>query len=163
MGGSLQVSCMHFPACLLSGSSLQGLSVCRAIAAASVVGIGLYVHTSRSDRAVVVKLRSICSALQASTIQTACKACQVLVGESCTGCSCVSMYSSACSHSAARSASFLSQRHISICVVQGRLWPRTDDERKKALEAGYDVKQVCVSFRQSLCPQRPCACAMHSL
>ena len=26
--------------------------------------------------------------------------------------------------------------------LQGRLWPRTDEERQKAIEAGYDVKQV---------------------
>ena len=26
--------------------------------------------------------------------------------------------------------------------IQGRLWPRNDDERKAALEAGYDLNQV---------------------
>ncbi|KAK9799326.1 hypothetical protein WJX73_002740 [Symbiochloris irregularis] len=33
--------------------------------------------------------------------------------------------------------------------LQGRLWPRTEEERKKALEAGYDVKQIL--YTDDLC------------
>ena len=28
-------------------------------------------------------------------------------------------------------------------TMQGRLWPRSDEERQKAEEAGYDISKVC--------------------
>ncbi len=30
--------------------------------------------------------------------------------------------------------------------MQGRLWPRSDEERQKAEEAGYDISKVCSAY-----------------
>ena len=44
-------------------------------------------------------------------------------------------------------------------VVQGRLWPRTDEERQALVDAGYDPDRVCsrptISSRVTTCSSRP--------
>ena len=39
------------------------------------------------------------------------------------------------------------QLHLSMLWVQGRLWPRSDAERKAAEEAGYKIDQVTLLQR----------------
>lgn len=39
-------------------------------------------------------------------------------------------------------------------TMQGRLWPRSDEERKKAEEAGYDISKVRLSSVQCLSQKR---------
>ncbi len=34
--------------------------------------------------------------------------------------------------------------------MQGRLWPRSDEERRKAEEAGYDISKVCSAYSRHL-------------
>lgn len=38
-------------------------------------------------------------------------------------------------------------------TMQGRLWPRSDEERKKAEEAGYDISKVRFTSVQRLFPK----------
>ena len=59
--------------------------------------------------------------------------------------------------------------------LQGRLYPRSDDERQKAIEAGYDVnallfqddlckgEQVCVSLLVTQLPDQDMCRPIHHL
>ena len=52
--------------------------------------------------------------------------------------------STCCSASAARPRAMIAACALK-CIggaIQGRLWPRNDDERRQALDAGYDLDQV---------------------
>lgn len=40
-------------------------------------------------------------------------------------------------------------------TMQGRLWPRSDDERKKAEEAGYDINKVIWALAALQVEQEP--------
>ena len=39
--------------------------------------------------------------------------------------------------------------------IQGRLWPRNDEEKKKAIEQGYDLKRVSHAFTLYINVQSP--------